>query len=373
MELEEELKVTNDICKALEIDFEEREELEAIRQRDNDKYVIVMEDDEADLVEDKTTGHLHPTKVAKVVDGTNSCKKCDIIITNKEDFIKHMKSHTRKCDFECHEGNELLNHVSEVHVKFQKCRTCSRTFVNNEELIIHLVKEHSYMAGNSSDKCAVCGEEFLTVETLIHHILRIHHLVNEDTLATTEAGAQLERVWPTPSAAGFKCYDCGKDVGERANLMKHKTEDHYKQKLCKNFQENNYCRFSAPDCVYIHRPQERQWQSRGNRQAREVQGNRQLGGGDGNVACKNGPDCYCLANNRCRFRHESAPAQSVATPQIPSVVNATPSYSQTVSSGTTMEACIKAVMDRLEQLELRMTPVRNLAGFPPMEGGKKSQ
>ena len=150
-------------------------------------------------------------------------------------------------------------------MKFFKCRTCPRTFLNKDDLITHVVKEHYFMKGNSSDKCAVCGEEFLTVDSLIHHILRIHHLVNEETLVTTEAGAQLEKVWPTPSTDGFKCYGCGKDVGERANLMKHKMEDYYKQRMCKNFRENNYCRFSARDCVYIHRPEERQWQNPSNR------------------------------------------------------------------------------------------------------------
>ena len=208
---------------------------------------------------------------------------------------------------------------------------------------------------------------------LTHHILRIHHLVDEETLETTEAGVQLEKVWPTPSAAGFKCYDCGKDVGERANLMKHKMEDHYKQRMCKNFNQNNYCRFSSRDCVYIHHYEERQWQNTGSNQGRAVQGNRQSRGGDENIACKNGQGCYWLANNRCRFKHEGAPARNVASPQTHHVVNVTPSYSQAASPGNTMEACIKAVMDRLEQLELRMAPVINLTGFPPMEGGKKSQ
>ena len=95
VELEEELKVTYDICKALEIDYEEREELEAIRKKDQEKYVVVMKEDETDLVEDITTGQLHPTKVAQVVDGTNSCKKCDLIITDKEGFLKHMKNRIR--------------------------------------------------------------------------------------------------------------------------------------------------------------------------------------------------------------------------------------------------------------------------------------
>ena len=338
VELEEELKVTNDICKALEIDFEEREELEIIRKKKEENTVVVLEEDEADLVEDISTGHLHPTKVEKRINvsqtstnhSSNACKKCDVIISDKEDFLKHMKSHIRNekiklkydyCDFESHEGNELLNHVSEIYVKFHKCRTCARVFVNNEDLVAHVVKEHSFMKGNSADKCTVCGEEFLSVDPFIHHILRVHHLVNEETLVTTEAGIQLERVMPTPSAAGFKCYDCNKDVGERSNLMKHKREDHYKQRMCKRYHENNYCRFSPRECVYIHQPEERQWQNTGMRQSREVQGTVQPGGGEGIIPCKNGPGCSWLANNRCRFKHETTLVRNVVSSPSSPVIN----------------------------------------------------
>ena len=54
-----------------------------------------------------------------------------------------------------------------------------------------------------TDKCAVCSEEFISVDALISHILRIHSLVNEEKLVKTEAGQQLEKVWPNESVSTF--------------------------------------------------------------------------------------------------------------------------------------------------------------------------
>ena len=175
-----------------------------------------MTNDEEDLVEDVDTGILHPTKVAKImhvgIPTESIYKKCDKNIGADESMTNHMRTHKQaekikiKCDhcvFETHDGDILLNHTSETHIKFEKCLTCSQMFVNMADLVTHAFKEH---AKNNSNKCAVCSEEFNSVEILIHHILRIHHLVNEQTLQTTEAGIQLEKVWPNENAANFKCY-----------------------------------------------------------------------------------------------------------------------------------------------------------------------
>ena len=152
-------------------------------------------------------------------------------------------------------------------------------FLNTEDLVAHAMKEHALVKSNiDTSKCAVCAEEFIDVEPLIQHILRIHRLVDEETLLTTEAGHQLERVWPDESTANFKCYDCGQGVNEKGDLIKHKKEKHYKQHNCRSFHEYNYCRFSATDCIYIHRPEERQWQSQG-----------QQAGHTDDLSCRIGP------------------------------------------------------------------------------------
>ena len=192
-----------------------------------------------------------------------------------------------------------------------------------------------------------------------------------------EVGHQLVRVWPSEHTSKFKCYDCGEEVGERSNLIQHKKQKHYKLKNCKSFHQNNYCRFSARECVYIHRPEERQWQAGGQEvQGRQVDQKVQGWQVQENIICKNGPGCYWLAQNRCRFRHEPLPALSVVIPPRLIVTNvettAQPSNTS-ISSGSTMETFMEAIMNRLEKLELRMPPVRILTDFPPIEGGKKTQ
>ena len=274
--------------KILETDHEERKEIERKRRThgENSDYVVIVEENETDLVEDEDTGKLYTTKVAKVIQaGTISddvCKKCDKTVSKEEGITNHMNSHKRaekskiKCDhcqFETHDGDILLTHISETHIHFQKCRTCSRTFVNWEDLIDHVVRIHAF---NNKNICAVCSEVFSNVEDLIHHILRIYHMVDQETLIKTKAGHQLENIWPLEKTNGIKCYDCGQDVGERSNLINHKKESHYKVKNCTSFHQHNYCRFSARDCIYIHRPEVRQWQRPG--QGGDRQGGRQ--GGD---------------------------------------------------------------------------------------------
>ena len=410
--LQEKLRVTEEILESQEIDQEEREELEAERKRNNTNnlnYLVSIENDEENLVEDISTGKLHPTKIAKIVHFRdkvdNVCKKCDKTVCESEGMANHMKSHKKaektslkcdNCEFESHDGDVLLNHISATHVKFYKCLVCSMTYMKMEDLVAHVLKEHA-VGDKYMNKCAVCGESFNTAEKLIHHIFRVHNMVDKDTLETTEAGHQLKRVWPT-KVPKFQCYDCGQDVGERTNLIQHKREKHYKLKNCTSFHQSNYCRFSARECIYIHRPEERQWHwqqegqvspQRGLAGDQQVQGGQMQGGprqtgGWQNRVCNNGPRCLWLANNRCHFRHEASPVRNVTmTPSLPvnseitspplEVNSAIPPSNTSIASGSTIETCMQAIMARLEQLELRMPPVMNLTGFPPMDGGKKTQ
>ena len=391
-EVEETLKVTQEILKILETDHEEKEELERKRtnQEQDPNYHIIVEENESDLVEDVDTGKLYPTKIAKILQvgpsTGNACKKCDKTVSNEEGMTAHMNSHRRaekskiKCDnchFETHDGDVLLKHISENHVHFEKCRTCSRTFVNWEDLVEHVVKAHAY---NNKNICTVCSDVCNNVDELIHHIIRVHHMVNPETLMTTEAGHQLVNIWPQDKTNSIRCYDCGQEVGERSNLINHKKEAHYKVKNCTSFHQHNYCRFSARDCIYIHRPEERQWQrpgqagdgQAGDRQVQGTLGARRAGENSLTV-CANGPGCSWLANNRCKFMHEPRSMNSAAPPQVSSVNIVTSTPNVITSSSDTLSNCMKAILDRLDQLEQRLPPMRNLTDFPPVEGAKKSQ
>ena len=391
-EVEETLKVTQEILKILETDHEEKEEVERKRrnQGQDPNYLIVVEENENDLVEDVDTGKLYPTKIAKILEvgpnSGNACKKCDKTVSDEEGMTSHMNGHRRvekskiksdNCQFETHNGDVLLKHISENHVHFQKCLTCSRTFVNWEDLVEHVVKAHGF---NNKNVCIVCSNVFNNVDELIHHIIRVHHTVNQETLMTTEAGHQLVNLWPQEKTNSIRCYDCGQEVGERSNLINHKREAHYKVKNCTSFHQHNYCRFSARDCIYIHRPEERHWQrpgQAGDGQAgdRQVQGTlgARRAGEQSLTVCANGPGCSWLANNRCKFMHEPRSMNSAAPPQVSNVNTVTSTPNVSTSSSDTLNNCMKVILDHLEQLEQRLPPMRNLTDFPPVEGAKKSQ
>ena len=88
--------------------------------------------------------------------------------------------------------------------------------------------------------------------------------------------------------------------------------------------------------------------------------------------CINGPGCSWLANNRCKFLHEPRSEQNTATtPQVSSVTSAASATQFSTSSSNTVENCMKAILDRLVELEKRMPPMKNLAGFPPVEAAQK--
>ena len=96
-------------------------------------------------------------------------------------------------------------------------------------------------------------------------------------------------------------------------------------------------------------------------------------GDQGLPACINGPGCSWLANNRCKFLHEPRSVNSATTPQVLNVNSAVSAQSASTSSNNTVENCMRAIMDRLDELEKRMPTTRNLTNFPPVEEAKKSQ
>ena len=51
----------------------------------------------------------------------------------------------------------------------------------------------------------------------------------------------------------YECFDCGEKVNTKQDLMSHKTEKHYKTRLCTYFHGNmRTCRFPAQQCMNIH-------------------------------------------------------------------------------------------------------------------------
>ena len=99
--------MTEDILKALEVDHEEREELESRKKNTNEEsYEVLILNDDENLVEDIDTGILHPTKVAKIMH------------IGKHSMAEKTKIKCDHCVFETHNGDVLLHHISATHIKF---------------------------------------------------------------------------------------------------------------------------------------------------------------------------------------------------------------------------------------------------------------
>ena len=144
----------------------------------------------------------------------HACKKCDKQLDNENRFRQHMKVHMRK-------GVELL-----------QCHYCD--FMTNDEVVFmsnvgdtHTPKFH----------CGACGETFTDVKKRLEHVM-IMHAFNYGEKNKLEE---------------YECFDCGETVNSKQDLMSHKTEKHYKTRMCTYFHGNmSTCRFPAQQCINIH-------------------------------------------------------------------------------------------------------------------------
>ena len=329
-ETKETLKVTEDILKAIET---ERKQLD---EDDNDEDPEEMEGDWFEAQE--------------VV-----CKKCYKKVSNNGELREHLKIHIiaklkcHYCDHEAKDGNNLLDHISESHIKVNKCLTCNKSFKGKEALATHVIADHAMKTSQTGDKCKECGKMFSNMETLISHLIKTHYLVNPHRGdEVTRAGHQLDQSWTMASSRAnnsMKCYECGQDVGNKTDMMRHKRENHYKEKLCRSFHEYGHCERSDEACIYIHVQYERQ--------------SRQNSGGF--KMCRNGPNCIYKIQNRCKFSHQR-PAAYVEREQ-----------NQHQLSNVTTEATMKAVLERLVRMEQMVPDLRSNTDFPTISGNRRSQ
>ena len=399
VELEETLQVTENILKAQELS--QAEEIYAEDNSNDDD-----DDDEEDWVEDEPTGILHPAKVGMQC----VCKKCDMTFQNVEEMKKHMRNHmgteTVKCyycQYTSSDGNQMINHISDTHINKQNCLTCGMEFTSKNELISHVMQEHT-MKRPSKEKCSVCGKDFNNVEELVQHIVREHHKVsnNQDvqTCATcgnkvtskddlvlhiigqhslvldnedsTPAGLQLKQLMPDnnnmslPGSPKFKCFECGVDAAEYSELMNHKREKHFKQKLCRSFHSNGYCRFSEEACLYIHN----------NTGTNTNSPNYSTTGNNGapNSKCWHGQSCTWLKMNKCKFDHTHNNVNNLNNVNnVNNVSNASPPAQEGVASRNTNEWFMKTIIERLERIENQVPDVKSMEDFPQLPAKKKSQ
>ena len=330
LQIEETLKVTEDILKAYEKE-----------QAEDDDDEEEEEDDNMDFEDNDSTQADAHRKI-------NSCKKCDKTFQNLEEMRKHEQSHKRDekiivkcqvCEYSSNDGTQLINHMSNEHHK-HTCLTCQKEFMTMANLVEHVLNEHTKKT-SPKDKCSQCGYEFENVDTLIMHIIKEHCLIKNGE--NTGAGIQLEQIYPVTEN---KCFDCGQNFRDKQDLNRHKRNVHFKQQQCRNFL-NGYCRFPDHICHYIHNQQQNYFPQQEQHSQTHT-----------NIPCRNGQSCTYKAQNRCKFAH---------------VTNVLTNMAQSEVSRSTGESTMNSILRRLKLIELKVPSLNSLTDFPQMKEKPNNQ
>ena len=94
------------------------------------------------------------------------------------------------CEYESKDENENLNHIVDNHSTVHVCQTCDNRFAAKNELITHIRTVHGFTQNNASES------------------------FNEDIRKT------------------IKCFNCETMLESKESLLKHKREQHWKEKKC---------------------------------------------------------------------------------------------------------------------------------------------
>ena len=309
------------------------------------------------------------------------CKKCDETLENNHLLRIHMKKHIRKeqevlkctnCDYESFDENSYLNHIVDVHSTIHLCQNCGNKFPTKEELIGHIVREHrtSKLINNSQ-------------------------ALPTDQLNTQDQNQQQD-------TNQIKCFNCGIMVKTKNDLMKHKKEQHWKQKPCSYYQSWWGCRFPDRVCFNYHRleeqqqgpdahrSQEQEVRGQEQRQQQEVRGQEQRqqqgAGGNGrvswagvtrgqreqgqgqeidaraNIDCRDGIQCRYNREGGCRYRHNNN-----QTNQYEQQTNTTNTTNSDESSFNMQE--MKLTLDNLVKVVYNL---KSLADFPKVSQQTKT-
>ena len=291
---------------------------------------------------------------------------------------KHLKDQNKVlpcmyCDFKSNNENVFLNHITSVHGAGFTCLTCNTAFRTNSELISHVVDAHK-MKEPVKEKCVSCGEQFKMIEHLTEHILR-HHTMLTSKGQSNLVGQQFVRLWPNQEQQrnqnqeqrrnqnqeqlrnqnNKNCYDCGDMFSNHEQLMGHKKEKHYKEKLCNYYHKQGSCRY-GDQCFNIHEINQQMNQSHEQRlQFRQNQSN---------IECRNGPNCEFKSQNRCRYNHSVTNVTN----------NSRGNQSNMNTSVFNMKELLVSLGARLERIEQNVPNLMSMQDFPSVqEGGSKQK
>ena len=170
------------------------------------------------------------------------------------------------------------------------------------------------------------------------------------------AGQQLVKIWPLQeclqSQGNIKCYDCESMFLSKDLLMKHKKEQHYKQRLCNFYHKHGNCRF-GDQCLNIHDGINHINPSHGQGQFKIKS----------NIECRNGLQCMFRAQNRCNFKH------------IVEIVknNSGGEHNSRNTNVFNMEKLLESLGARMERIEQHVPNLQSLKDFPSVEESRAKQ
>ena len=180
----------------------------------------------SELTKHKLNGHKPVDILFK-----RKCYKCDIVLQNKESFVKHVKEVHDKI-FQCNECNKefqssqkYFKHMGSLHKGKQKCEVCNGIFATNQVLERHIKVVHENL---KSFKCSLCSISFRYQGELNDHTITVHE------------------------SRKYTCDLCAKSFNRRDVLYKHRRSLHLKIKTL-NF-ECDICenRFKDRDTLQGH-------------------------------------------------------------------------------------------------------------------------
>ncbi|XP_023298755.2 transcription factor grauzone-like isoform X1 [Lucilia cuprina] len=140
------------------------------------------------------------------------CEHCSKRIRNYNLFKKHLRSHNKDKEVECHICNKrcatiyrLRNHIASVHnnIYHHICDICGKKFKSKTSFQKHY-DEHQGIVEPPA-QCTICGAWLKN-----QHSLRVHHQTHEDTQ--------------------FACDICGKFFKTKKNLSRHKGYWHRRER-----------------------------------------------------------------------------------------------------------------------------------------------
>ena len=96
---------------------------------------------------------------------------------------------------------------------------------------------------------------------------------------------------PQKSEFKYSCFDCGKEVVNKEDLIVHKRKHNFKIKQCKHYRAKGFCHFGEA-CHYTHNKNEINQNFQQNN-FKYKKKSKQI--------CTNGLSCFWLARNKCLF------------------------------------------------------------------------